>query len=60
MVKIGSIQLPKIGSITRDGAKFVVGPLVETSSGLYSPATEFYSTILWHYLKPWRASRLVS
>lgn len=44
MIQLASIRLPQIGSITRDGLdSFVVGPLVETGTGPYSSATEFYA-----------------
>ena len=38
------MRLPQIGSIVRDGTgnSFTVGPLVETSSGPYTSAAEFY------------------
>lgn len=45
MLQLASIRLPKIGSILRDEAdpdSFIVGPLVETGSGPYDSATEFY------------------
>jgi hypothetical protein len=44
MIQLGSIRLPRIGSIIRDGpGSFVVGPLVETGSGPYGSAAEFYA-----------------
>ncbi|KJZ73501.1 hypothetical protein HIM_07057 [Hirsutella minnesotensis 3608] len=45
MVKLASVRLPKIGSITRtEGSKdrFVIGPLVETGTGPYDSAVDFY------------------
>ncbi len=45
MLQLASIRLLKIGSIIRDEAdpdSFVVGPLVETGSGPYDSAAEFY------------------
>ena len=44
MVQLASVRLPKIGSIIRDGSdSFVVGPLIETGSGPYDSAAEFYA-----------------
>lgn len=46
MVQLASIRLPKIGSIFRsseDSDSFIVGPLVETGSGPYASAAEFYN-----------------
>ncbi|GAB1311967.1 hypothetical protein MFIFM68171_02177 [Madurella fahalii] len=44
MVQLASIRLPKIGSIIRDSSNsFVVGPLIETGSGPYDSAAEFYT-----------------
>lgn len=44
MLQLASIRLPKIGSIIRDGSgSFVVGPLIETGSGPYDSAAEFYA-----------------
>ncbi|KEZ43661.1 hypothetical protein SAPIO_CDS4269 [Scedosporium apiospermum] len=46
MIQLASVRMPKIGSITRDEAdptKYVVGPLVETNSGPYESAAEFYT-----------------
>lgn len=44
MVQLASIRLPQIGSITRDeSGSFVVGPRVDTNSGPYSSASEFYA-----------------
>jgi hypothetical protein len=44
MIQLGSIRLSRIGSIIRDGSgSFVVGPLVETGSGPYGSAAEFYA-----------------
>ncbi|SPQ21223.1 9af30532-7a5b-49fa-85a3-9d7538ffefe9 [Thermothielavioides terrestris] len=44
MTQLAAIRLPKIGSIFRDGANsFVVGPLVETGTGPYDSAAEFYA-----------------
>ncbi|KAI0096980.1 hypothetical protein GGR51DRAFT_578541 [Nemania sp. FL0031] len=43
-VQLASIRLPKIGSIIRDGSdSFAAGPLVETGSGPYDSAAEFYA-----------------
>jgi len=44
MIRLASVRLPQIGSITRDeSGSFVVGPLIETDSGPYSSASEFYA-----------------
>ncbi|KAI1144937.1 hypothetical protein F4825DRAFT_458021 [Nemania diffusa] len=44
MVQLASIRLPKIGSIIRDSSdSFVTGRLVETGSGPYDSAAEFYA-----------------
>lgn len=44
MIQLASVRLSKIGSITRDeSGSFVVGPLIETCSGPYSSASEFYA-----------------
>lgn len=44
MVQLASIRLPKIGSIIRDGSgSFVAGRLVETGSGPYGCAADFYA-----------------
>ncbi|KAG8406148.1 hypothetical protein J3458_021475 [Metarhizium acridum] len=44
MTQLASVRLPKIGSIFRDAAgSFVVGPLIETGSGPYDSAAEFYA-----------------
>ncbi|KAI4252329.1 MAG: hypothetical protein LQ352_004357 [Teloschistes flavicans] len=46
MIQLASIRLPKIGSIIRNSAdteSFAVGPLVETNSGPYDSAAEFYA-----------------
>lgn len=44
MVQLASIRLPKIGSIIRDGSdSFVAGRLIETDSGPYDSAAEFYA-----------------
>lgn len=46
MVQLASIRVSKIGSIIRNEAdpeSFVVGPLVETGSGPYDSAAEFYA-----------------
>lgn len=44
MVQLASIRLPKIGSIIRDSSdSFVMGPLIETGSGPYDSAAEFYA-----------------
>ena len=46
MVQLASVRLPKIGSIFRDETRpdsFIVGPLVETGSGPYDSAAEFYA-----------------
>jgi hypothetical protein len=44
MIQLGSIRLSRIGSIIRDGSgSFVVGSLVETGSGPYGSAAEFYA-----------------
>ena len=46
MIQLASIRLPKVGSIIRDKAnpsKFSVGPLIETNSGPYESAAEFYA-----------------
>jgi hypothetical protein len=46
MVRLASIRLPRIGSIVRDEAdpdSFVIGPLIETGSGPYDSAAEFYA-----------------
>lgn len=44
MIQLASVQLPQIGSITRDeSGSFVVGPLIETDSGPYRSASEFYA-----------------
>ncbi len=45
MGQLASTRLPKIGSIIRneaDPGSFVVGPLIETDSGPYDSAAEFY------------------
>lgn len=45
MVQLASVRLPKIGSIYRDSEysdSFIVGPLVETETGPYVSASEFY------------------
>ncbi|KAJ9656095.1 hypothetical protein H2201_008646 [Coniosporium apollinis] len=45
MVQLASIRLPKIGSIIRDPShpgSFTVGPIVETSTGPFDSAAEFY------------------
>ena len=45
MIQLGSVRLPKIGSIFRNssgGGSFIVGPLIETDSGPYNTSTEFY------------------
>ena len=44
MIQLAPIRLSKIGSITRDeSGSFVVGPLIETGSGPYNSASEFYA-----------------
>ncbi|POR31014.1 Uncharacterized protein TPAR_08762 [Tolypocladium paradoxum] len=46
MIQLASVRLPKIGSIIRsetDSGSFIVGPLVETGSGPYDSAGEFYA-----------------
>ncbi|EGX92905.1 Protein kinase-like domain [Cordyceps militaris CM01] len=44
MMQLASIRVPKIGSIIRDGSdSFVVGQLVETGTGPYDSAAEFYA-----------------
>ncbi|KAF1960332.1 hypothetical protein CC80DRAFT_544786 [Byssothecium circinans] len=44
MVQLASIRIPKIRSIIRDGSdSFVVGRLIETDSGPYYSAAEFYA-----------------
>ncbi|KAM3548685.1 hypothetical protein MY1884_009073 [Beauveria asiatica] len=44
MIQLASIRLPKIGSIIRDGSdSFVAGQLVETGTGPYNSAAEFYA-----------------
>lgn len=44
MTQLASIQLPKIGSIIRDSSgSFAVGALVETGTGPYNSASEFYA-----------------
>jgi hypothetical protein len=42
MIQLASIRFPKIGSINRDGDSFIVGPLIETMSGLYDSAAKIY------------------
>jgi hypothetical protein len=45
MVQLASIRVPKIGSIFRsntDTDLYIVGPMVETGSGPYGSAAEFY------------------
>lgn len=46
ILQLASIRLSKIGSIIRDPSKpdlFMMGPIVETSSGPYDSASEFYN-----------------
>ncbi|KID81986.1 Protein kinase-like domain protein [Metarhizium guizhouense ARSEF 977] len=44
MTQLASVRLPRIGSIVRDAAgSFVAGPLIETGSGPYDSAAEFYA-----------------
>ncbi|KAK3377280.1 hypothetical protein B0T24DRAFT_620845 [Lasiosphaeria ovina] len=44
MLQLASVRLPEIGSIIRDqSGSFVVGPLIETGSGPYDSAAQFYA-----------------
>lgn len=44
MVQLASVRVPKTGSIIRDSSgALAVGPLVETGSGPYGSAAEFYA-----------------
>lgn len=46
MLQLASIRLPKIGSIFRDETNpgsFVVGPFIDTGSGPYDSAADFYA-----------------
>ena len=44
MITLAAVRLPQIGSITRvESGSFVVGPLIETDSGPYTSAEEFYA-----------------
>jgi hypothetical protein len=45
MVQLAAVRLPKIGSVFRsstDPDSFIVGPIVETGSGPFNSAAEFY------------------